>query len=141
MGDPVPSFVIRKAVVHTTNVDCISVIKLIVQIATKTNSFPVDDIVPEFNIVIPRNPKAIKAIILRLNSLLKLNLDIADLDHEAEELEVKLNFMASHNQEFQAYVEELEKEYAEVKYEAPLDITANEAVHLAEEFLKERREE
>ena len=96
---------------------------------------------PEFNIVIPRNPKAIKAIILRLSSLLKLNLDITDLDQEAEELEVKLNFMASHNQEFQAYVEELEKEYVEVKYEAPLDITAIEAVHLAEEFLKESREE
>ncbi len=96
---------------------------------------------PEFNIVIPRNPKAIKAIMLRLNSLLKLNLDITDLDQEAEELEVKLNFMASHNQEFQAYIEELEKEYTEVKYEAPLDITANEAIHLAEEFLKESREE
>ena len=49
--------------------------------------------------------------------------------------------MASHNQEFQAYIEELEKEYTEVKYEAPLDITANEAVLLAEEFLKETRDE
>jgi len=96
---------------------------------------------PEFNVVIPRNPKAIKAIVLRLNSLLHLNLDISDLDQEASELEVKLNFMASHNQEFQAYIEELEKEYAEVKYEAPLDITANEAVLLAEEFLKETRDE
>jgi len=96
---------------------------------------------PEFNIVIPRNPKAIKAIVLRLNSLFHLNLDLSDLDQEADELEVKLNFMASHNQEFQAYIEELEKEYVEVKYEAPLDITANEAVQLAEEFLKETREE
>ena len=96
---------------------------------------------PEFNIVIPRNPKAIRAIILRLNGLLHLNLDIADLDQEADELEVKLNFMASHNPEFQAYIEELEKEYVEVKFEAPLDITANEAIHLAEEFLKESREE
>jgi predicted ATP-grasp superfamily ATP-dependent carboligase len=96
---------------------------------------------PEFNIVIPRNPKAIKAIVLRLNDLLQLNLNLSDLDQEADELEVKLNFMASHNQEFQAYVEELEKEYTEVKYEPPLDITANEAVQLAEEFLKETREE
>ncbi len=96
---------------------------------------------PEFNVVIPRNPKAIKAIVLRLNSLLHLNLDISDLDQEASELEVKLNFMASHNQEFQAYIEELEKEYVEVKYEAPLDISANEAVLLAEEFLKETRDE
>ncbi|MFH1925700.1 MAG: PAC2 family protein [Chloroflexota bacterium] len=96
---------------------------------------------PEFNIVIPRNPKAIKAVVLRLNSLFHLNLDLSDLDQEADELEVKLNFMASHNQEFQAYIEELEKEYVEVKYEAPLDLTANEAVQLAEEFLKETREE
>jgi proteasome assembly chaperone (PAC2) family protein len=96
---------------------------------------------PEFNIVIPRNPKAIQAVVLRLNDLLHLNLDMSDLDQEADELEMKFNFMASHNQEFQAYVEELEKEYVEVKYEAPLDITANEAVQLAEEFLKETREE
>jgi len=96
---------------------------------------------PEFNVVIPRNPKSIKAIVLRLNSLLHLNLDFSDLEHEADELEVKLNFMASHNREFQAYIEELEKEYVEVKYETPLDITANEAVQLAEEFLKKSREE
>jgi len=96
---------------------------------------------PEFNVVIPRNPKAIRAIVLRLNDLLRLNLDISDLDQEADELEVKLNFMASHNREFQAYIEELEKEYVEVKYEAPLDITANEAIQLAEEFLKESGEE
>ena len=96
---------------------------------------------PEFNVVIPRNPKAIKAVVLRLDSLLHLNLDISDLDQEADELEVKLNFMASHNREFQTYIEELEKEYTKVKYEAPLDITGNEAVQLAEEFLKETREE
>jgi proteasome assembly chaperone (PAC2) family protein len=96
---------------------------------------------PEFNVVIPRNPKAIKAIVLRLDSLLHLNLDISDLDQEADELEVKLNFMASHNREFQTYIEELEKEYTKVKYEAPLDITGNEAVQLAEDFLKETREE
>ena len=96
---------------------------------------------PEFNVVIPRNPKAIKAVALRLDSLLHLNLDISDLDQEADELEVKLNFMASHNREFQTYIEELEKEYTKVKYEAPLDITGNEAVQLAEDFLKETREE
>ena len=96
---------------------------------------------PEFNVVIPRNPKAIKAVVLRLDSLLHLNLDISDLDQEADELEVKLNFMASHNREFQTYIEELEKEHTKVKYEAPLDITGNEAVQLAEDFLKETREE
>jgi len=96
---------------------------------------------PEFNIVIPRNPKAIKALVIRLKSLLRLNLDISDLEREGEELEAKLNFMASHNPEFRNYIEELEKQFIEVKYEEPLDITANEAVKLAEEFLKEKREE
>jgi len=96
---------------------------------------------PEFNIVIPRNPKAIKALVIRLNSLLRLNLDISDLEREGEELEAKLDFMASHNPEFRNYIEELEKEFVEVKYEEPLDITANEAVQIAEEFLKEKREE
>jgi len=96
---------------------------------------------PEFNIVIPRNPKSIRAVVRRLHSLLRLSLDFSDLDREAEEFESKLNFMASHNPEFQAYIEELEKEYVEVKYEEPLDISANEAVRIAEELLKEKREE
>jgi len=96
---------------------------------------------PEFNIVIPHNPKSIRAVIRRLNSLLRLNLDISDLDKEAEEFEAKLGFMASHNPEFQAYVEELEKDFVEVKYEEPLDISANEAVQIAEEFLKGKKED
>ena len=96
---------------------------------------------PEFNIVIPRNPKSIRAVVKRLNSPLRLNLDISDLDREVEEFEAKLGFMASHNPEFQTYIEELEKDYIEVKYEEPLDISANEAVQLAEEFLKEKRED
>jgi len=96
---------------------------------------------PEFNIVIPRNPKSIRAVIRRLNSLLRLSLDFSDFDREAEEFESKLNFMASHNPEFRTYIEELEKEFVEVKYEEPLDISANEAVQIAEEFLKEKRED
>ena len=96
---------------------------------------------PEFNIVIPRNPKSIRAVVRRLNSLLRLSLDFSDLDREAEEFESKLGFMASHNPEFQAYIEELEKDFPEAKYEEPLDISANEAVQIAEEFLKEKREE
>jgi len=96
---------------------------------------------PEFNIVIPRNPKAIRAVVRRLNGLLHLNLDISDLDRDAEEFEAKLGFMASQNPEFQAYVEELEKDFIEVKYEEPLDISASEAVQIAEEFLKEKKED
>jgi len=96
---------------------------------------------PEFNIVIPRNPKAIRAVVRRLNTLLRLNLDVSDLDKEAEEFEAKLGFMMSQNAEFKSYVEELEKDFVEAKYEEPLDISADEAVRMAEEFLKEKREE
>ncbi|HEY82302.1 MAG TPA: PAC2 family protein [Dehalococcoidia bacterium] len=96
---------------------------------------------PEFNIVIPRNPKAIRAIVVRLNSLLRLHLDLADLERESEELELKLNFMASHNPKFQAYIEQLEKDFVEVKYEEPLDISPHEAVEIAEELLKKKEED
>ena len=96
---------------------------------------------PEFNIAIPRNPKSIRAVVRRLNSLLRLNLDVSDLDREAGELEAKLRIMASHNPELRAYVEELEKDFVEVEYEEPLDISAKEAVQIAEELLKEKKED
>ncbi len=95
---------------------------------------------PEFDIVIPHNPKAIRAVVSRLNHLLCLNLDISDLDKQAEEFEAKLNFMASQNPLFQTYVEELEKNFIEVTYEEPLEMSPDEAVRLAEEFLKGKRE-
>ncbi|MFC1860064.1 PAC2 family protein, partial [Chloroflexota bacterium] len=95
---------------------------------------------PEFNIVIPYNPKTIRAVVKRLNAMLHLELDISDLDKQAGEFESKLNFMASQNPRFQAYVEELEN-FSEVKYEEPLGISPDEAVRLAEEFLKENRED
>ena len=95
---------------------------------------------PEFNILIPRNPKSIRAVVRRLNSLLHLNLDTSDLDREAEEFEAKLEFMTSHNPELQAYVKELEKDFIEVKFEEPLDISADEAIRIAEEFLKKKED-
>jgi len=95
---------------------------------------------PEFNILIPCNPKSIRAVVRRLNSLLRLNLDTSDLDREAEEFETKLEFMTSHNPELQAYVKELEKDFIEVKYEEPLDISADEAIQIAEEFLKKKED-
>ena len=82
--------------------------------------------------------QAIRAVVKRLNSLLRLSLDISDLSREAEEFEAKLSFMTSHNPEFQAYVTELEKDFTEVQYEEPLDISARGAVRLAEEFLRKK---
>ena len=64
-------------------------------------------------------------------------MDISDLDMQAEEFEKKLGFMVSHNAEFRAYMEKLENEYIEVKYEEPLEISADEAVRIAEELLRE----
>ncbi|MFC1899072.1 PAC2 family protein [Chloroflexota bacterium] len=91
---------------------------------------------PEFDIVIPHNPKTIRAIIKRLNHQLRLNMDISNLDRQAVELEEKLNFMATQNPKLQVYIRELEKEYPEDKYEEPLEMSGDEAVRLAEEFLK-----
>lgn len=96
---------------------------------------------PDFNILIPRNPKAIRALLRRLNGLLRLGLDFSDLDKQVEDFEAKLGFMASHNPEFQAYVEKLEKDYIELKYEEPLEISADEAVQIAEELLKIKKDE
>jgi predicted ATP-grasp superfamily ATP-dependent carboligase len=96
---------------------------------------------PEFNIVISHNPKTIRAVVRRLNHLLHLNLDVSDLNRESEEFEAKISFMASQNPRFQAYVEELEKNFTEVGYEEPLEMSPDEAVRLAEEFLKGKRED
>lgn len=95
---------------------------------------------PEFNIHIPRNPKSIRTLIRRLNNLLRLDLDTSDLDGQVREFEDKLEFMASHNPEFRTYIKELEKEYIEVRYEEPLDISADEAVRIAEELIKRSSE-
>ncbi len=96
---------------------------------------------PEFDIVIPRNPKAIRAVVRRLNRLLRLNLDLSDLDAQSDEFEGKLGAITSHNAEFRTYIEELEKEYVEVKYEEPLELSADEAVQIAEELLKRNQKD
>jgi len=94
---------------------------------------------PEFNIVISYNPKAIRTLVRRLHHLLGLNLDLSDLDKEVDDLNGKLTFIASQNAEFDAYIKQLEKDFVEIKYEEPLDISAEEAVGIAEELLKEEK--
>lgn len=96
---------------------------------------------PEFNIAIPRNPRSISAVVSRLNGILSLGMDISDLDREAAEIEAKLGTMASHDPKFQAYVEDLEKNFIEIKYQEPLDLSADEAIRLAEELLKKKQED
>lgn len=96
---------------------------------------------PEYNIIIPRNPKSIRAIARRLNTLLDLELDFTELDKEVDNFEGKLEFMASQSEQFRNYVEELEKNYVEHRYTEPLELSADEAVRMAEEILKQKKSE
>jgi len=96
---------------------------------------------PEFSVIIPRNPKAIRALVRMLNRLLHLNLDLSDLDKAVKELEGKFDSIISQRPDFRAYIEQLEKDFVEMKYEEPLEISAEEAVETAEEFLKRERDD
>jgi hypothetical protein len=93
---------------------------------------------PEFNILIPRNPKSIRALVTRLKSILHLDLDTSDLDTQVQDFEGKLDFMAGNNLEFRKYIEKLEQDYTEIKDEKPLDISADEAVRIVEEFIRKK---
>jgi len=93
---------------------------------------------PEYNISISRSSTSIRALVKRLNRLLNLNLNLADLDAEATDMEGKLDFVANQNPEFKEYIAKLEKEYVELKYEEPLEISADEAIRIAEELLKNK---
>jgi len=96
---------------------------------------------PEFSVFMSRNPKSIRAIVIRLRRLLNIDLDISDLDTQVKEFEEKMQFMASHDQQFCKYVEDLEKDYIEVKFEESLDISATEAIRIAEDLLKRKKGE
>lgn len=91
---------------------------------------------PEFSIVISPNPKTIRAIVTRLSAMLHLHVDTSDLDTRASESEESLRGMAAQDDEFRAYVERLEKEYSEVRYEEPLQLSGDEAVRIAEDLLR-----
>lgn len=91
---------------------------------------------PEFNILIPTNPKAQLALIRRLYYLLGFKLNLSDLESLSHELENKLDFMASQNVQLFAYIKRLESDFQEVKFKEPLEISATEAVEIAEELLR-----
>jgi len=92
---------------------------------------------PEFNIAISYNPKAIRALVRRLNHLLDVKLELSELDEAVKDLHGKLASVARHNAEFAAYIKQLEKDFVEVKHEELLNISAEEAVEIAEELLKD----
>jgi len=91
---------------------------------------------PECNVAIEYSPKSIKAVLIRLNHIMHLNMDFEDLNDAIKELEGKLDFVRQQNPQFKNYIEELEKDYVEMAYQEPLDISPNEAIRFAEEFLK-----
>jgi len=91
---------------------------------------------PECNVAIEYSPRSIKAVFIRLNHIMHLNMDFEELNGAIKELEGKLDFVRQQNQQFKSYIEELEKDYVEMAYQEPLDISPNEAIRFAEEFLK-----
>jgi proteasome assembly chaperone (PAC2) family protein len=96
---------------------------------------------PEFSIVISPNPKTIRAIVTRLSAIMRLEIDTSDLDTRSDEFEERLAGMAGRSDEFRNYVEKLEKDYSEVRYEEPLGLSGDEAVQIAEELLKGNNED
>lgn len=95
---------------------------------------------PEFNVAIDYNPKSIKAALLRINHLTHLNLNFDELNKAEKELEDKLDLLRHQNPQFNTYIEELEKEYVEMPFQEPLDISPNEAIRFAEEFLRNNQD-
>jgi proteasome assembly chaperone (PAC2) family protein len=95
---------------------------------------------PEFNVSLDYSPRSVKAILERLNHLLKMGLDFKELNQEIVEIESKLDSIRKKNSEFNTYLEELEKNYTEIPYQEPFDISPDEAVRFAEELLKDNRD-
>lgn len=95
---------------------------------------------PEFNIAIGYSPKSIKAVLVRLNHILHLDLNFDDLDAAVRELQSKLDAVRQQNPQFNNYIEELEKDYVEMHYKEPLDFSSSDAIKFAEEFLKENQD-
>ncbi len=95
---------------------------------------------PEFNIAFDNSPKSVKAVLIRLSHLIGLETNFDELDKAISEMDGKLDFIRQQNPQFNTYIEELEKNYREMPYQEPLDISPHEAVRFAEEFLRENKE-
>ena len=91
---------------------------------------------PEFNLAIEYSPRSIKAVLVRLNDLMHLGLAFDELDDAIGQIQGKLEFFRQQNTQFNSYMDELEKGYVEMPYRETLDMSANEAIQLAEEFLR-----
>jgi proteasome assembly chaperone (PAC2) family protein len=96
---------------------------------------------PEFNLAIEYSPRSMKAVLVRLNDIMDLGLRFGDLDDAIGKVQGKLDFFRQQNAQFNSYLEELEKNYVEVPYEETLNMSPNEAIRLAEEFLRENKDQ
>jgi len=96
---------------------------------------------PDYNVFLGYSPKSIKAILVRLKDLMHLEINLDELNNAISELDGKLNFIRQQNPQFNTFIEELEKNYTEMPYEDSLDISPSDAVKLAEEFLKNNKDE
>ncbi len=94
---------------------------------------------PEFNISIPHNAKVIHALLRRLNRLIKLNLDLSDLEEAGRELQTKLDGIVARNAKLKRYVEELERNFVEVRYNEPIEGEPEDFIDDVEEFLRRQR--
>jgi ABC-type proline/glycine betaine transport system substrate-binding protein len=63
-------------------------------------------------------------------------MNFEELNNTVKEVEEKLDAFRQKNPQFNTFIEELEKDYAEMTYQESLDISPSDAVRLAEEFLK-----
>jgi len=91
---------------------------------------------PDFNVFLSESPKSLKAILIRLRDMMRLDMDLDSLNNEIKEMEGKLNFVRQQNPNFNTLLEELERKYQEMPYPESLDISPSDGVRLAEEFLK-----
>jgi proteasome assembly chaperone (PAC2) family protein len=91
---------------------------------------------PEHNVFIGYSPKSTKAVLVRLKDLMHLDMNFEELNNTVKEVEEKLDAFRQKNPQFNTFIEELEKDYAEMTYQESLDISPSDAVRLAEEFLK-----
>jgi proteasome assembly chaperone (PAC2) family protein len=95
---------------------------------------------PEFNIALSYSPKSIKAILVRIDQLMHINISFDELNDEIKELEKNLDSMRQKNPQFKTFIEEQEKNYVEMSFQEPLDISPSDAIKFAEEFLKEHKD-
>lgn len=95
---------------------------------------------PDVSVGVGFNPKAIRALLLRLTRLLDIDLDLSDLVKAGHELDEKLDSIVKEDVELQSYVRELEREYTEVRFEEPLHGKLEDFVRDAEEFLRKSQQ-